>query len=46
VVEWPFDFWDAEGRFRIKARLEGMITVDLIMHVIQRPFEDGGPFKR
>jgi hypothetical protein len=38
VVEWPFDFWDAEGRFRIKARLEGMITVDLIMHVIQRSF--------
>jgi hypothetical protein len=34
VVEFAFDSWDVESKFCIKMKLEGMISVDPMVHVI------------
>ena len=45
VVDWPFNFWDVEDKYRMKGKLEGMTTVDPKVYVILCLFEDGAPYK-
>jgi hypothetical protein len=46
VVDWPFNFWNVEAKYRMKGKLEGMTTVDPKVYVIPCLSEDGAARKR
>ena len=46
MVNWAFDFWDAEAKFQTKSKLEGVMIVDPIVYLIPSYLPTNKPRKR